>query len=104
MLKNSSHNRGESLEIFHSAKFHSTPSIPILISPALLRLRNLGQLDLVKMYKDKYGWIIEIGEVKSSLLGIASAQKGQKLRVLGSGRFISGLLSARLKFTALVGK
>jgi hypothetical protein len=75
-----------------------------LISPALLRIRNLGQLDLVKISKDKYGRIIEIGEVKSSLLGIESAQKGQKLRLLASGRFISGLLGARLKFTTLVGK
>jgi hypothetical protein len=104
VLKNSSHNRGESLEIFHSSKFHSTPSIPILISPALLRLRNLGQLDLVRISKDKCGWIIEIGEVKSSRLGIESAQKVQKLRLLASGRFISGLFGARLKFTAFVGK
>jgi ribonuclease HII len=104
VLKNSSPSRGESLEIFHSVQFHSSSSIPILISPALLRIRNLGQLDLVKISKDQYGRIIEIGEVKSSPLGIQSAQKGQKLRLLASGRFFSWLIGARLKFTALVGK
>lgn len=101
-LKNFCPHKGESLEVYHSSDFHAH-SIPILISPQVLRSRNLGQIDLLKLVKDQEGWVIEMAEVKSSQLGLDFMQNQQKLRLLGSGKFIAGLLGTRLKFTVLVG-
>jgi hypothetical protein len=86
-LRNSS---GLKKEIQHSLKFHQE-GIPLLISEQLLRSRNLGQLDLVRMRKINSAWIVEIAEVKSSVVGIEMIQRGQKVRIFGAQKFISSL-------------
>jgi len=87
VLRNSS---GLKKEIQHSLTFHQE-GIPLLISEQLLRSRNLGQLDLVRMRKISTGWILEIAEVKSSVVGIEMIQRGQKFRLFGAQKFISSL-------------
>jgi hypothetical protein len=94
--------KGDSLEVYHSSYFHKH-SVPILISPQVLRRRNLGQIDLIKLKRDQVGWVIELAEVKSSHQGLDFMQKHQKFRLLDSAKFVSGLLGTRIKFTALVG-
>lgn len=87
VLRNSS---GLKKEIQHSLKFHQE-GLPLLISEQILRSRNLGQLDLVRMRKISCGWIVEIVEVKSSLVGIEMIQRGQKCRIFGAQKFLSSL-------------
>jgi hypothetical protein len=87
VLRNSS---GLKKEIQHSLTFHQE-GIPLLISEQLLRSRNLGQLDVLRMRKLKSGWVIEILEVKSSEVGLSSFQMGQRKRILDAQKFISAL-------------
>jgi hypothetical protein len=93
---------GYSLEVFHSISFHSN-SIPVLVSAQVLRSRNLGQVDLARIYRDHEGQFIELTEVKSSQIGLHLSQFQQKNRLAGAGKFISGVLGLRIKLTSLVG-
>jgi hypothetical protein len=79
-----------------SEKFHSTGHA-LLVSPQLLRLRNLGQIDLARLREDKGGWIVEIGEVKSSQLGFANMEAHQKGRIMSTQSFLSALFGHRTK-------
>jgi hypothetical protein len=97
VLKNSS---GPKNEIKCSLQFHSK-GIPLLVSPTLLRLRNLGQIDLARVTKDNEGWIVEIGEVKSSIIGVEQMQRGQKKRLFSSQHFLAGLLGHRTRLLSL---
>jgi uncharacterized phosphosugar-binding protein len=94
--------KGYSLEVFHSIPFH-TNSIPVLVSAQVLRSRNLGQVDLARISRDHEGQFVEITEVKSSQIGFHSSQFKQKNRLVGAGKFISGVLGLRIKLTSLVG-
>src|SRR5687768_12976102 len=74
VLKSSS---GLKLEIAHSLNFHHEKSVPLLVSSALLRKRFLGQIDLARLVKDRAGWLLEIGEVKSSDVGVEMLARSQ---------------------------
>lgn len=93
---------GIELEKFHSLKFHCE-GIPLLVSAPLLRLRNLGQVDLARLVKDKEGWLIELAEVKSSEVGEEAMMKFQKKRLFAAQNFLSGIFGHRSKLIRLVG-
>jgi hypothetical protein len=97
VLKNLSGHRNE---IKASLGFHSK-GIPLLVSPSLLRLRNLGQLDLARVIRDSEGWVVEIGEVKSSAMGEEQMQRGQKKRLFSSQHFLAGLFGHRTRLLSL---
>jgi hypothetical protein len=86
---------GPNLEKLKSLEFHAE-GIPLLISPQLLRSRELGQLDLVRM-KKKNGWVIEIAEVKSSVTGVLALERGQRKRIISAGNFLSAIFGAPTK-------
>jgi hypothetical protein len=88
-------------ELFHSKTFHSE-GLPLLISPQLLRERDLGQIDLARLLK-KENWVIEIAEVKSSAMGFEAFQRGQRKRIILAGNFFSGILGYPVRFIRLVG-
>lgn len=96
-LRNSS---GLKQEISISKNFHGE-GIPLLISPLLLRNRNLGQIDVARMKKDNGGWLLEIAEVKSSEMGIAQMELFQKKRLYSSQHFLAGLFGCRTKLISL---
>ncbi len=92
---------GLKAELFHSQKFHSE-GIALLISPQLLRSRDLGQIDIARLNK-KESWILEIAEVKSSAMGFEAFQRGQRKRIILSGNFFSGIFGCPVKFIRLLG-
>ncbi len=85
-----------------SRLFHGT-ALPVLVSSQLLRSRNLGQLDLLRLARDRDGWILEVTEVKSSTTGTEALERGQKKRIHHSMRFLAALFGARTRLTGLVG-
>ena len=93
---------GLSLEILKSRDFHSE-GIPLLISPDLLRKRDLGQLDLVRLQK-KLHWVIEIAEVKSSVTGFYALERGQRKRIISAGNFLSGIFGIPMRFIRILGQ
>ncbi len=84
-----------------SREFHAE-GLPLLISPALLRLRNLGQLDLARLKKDKLGWVLEIGEVKSSAVGEELMERSQLKRLYSAQHFLAGLFGHRTKLLRMI--
>lgn len=86
-----------------SREFHQE-GIPLLVSPALLRSRDLGQIDLARIKKDREGWILEIGEVKSSMVGEEQMERFQKRRLFSSQRFLAGLFGHRTKLVSMIKK
>ncbi len=92
---------GLSLEILKSRDFHSE-GIPLLISPDLLRKRDLGQLDLVRLQKKNH-WTLEIAEVKSSATGVAALERGQRKRIISAGNFLCGIFGCSMKFIRMLG-
>lgn len=91
---------GFKLEKEVSQHFHQE-GIPLLVSPQLLRSRDLGQIDLARLIKDRTGWILEIGEVKSSVVGEEQMLRTQRFRLFASQRFLSGLFGHRSKLLRL---
>lgn len=84
----------------YSHSFHLF-CLPVLVSPQLLRERQLGQLDLVRLKKDQGGWLLEVGEVKSSAVGIESMERAQKKRIKAAQNFLAGIFSARTRLIKL---
>lgn len=99
-LKNFS---GVKLEVDLSLKFHQV-GIPLLVSPTLLRSRNLGQIDLGRITKDRKGWLVEIAEVKSSLVGVVQMQRSQQKRLFGVQQFLAGLFGHRTLLVTMTAK
>lgn len=91
---------GLQLEQKHSLDFHAE-GIPVLVSPQLLRSRDLGQLDLIRLNKDKQGWMLEVAEVKSSQTGAEASLRGQRSRIFSAQNFLSSLLGVRTRFCYL---
>ena len=92
-----------SKELETSRSFHAE-GIPVLVSSSLLRGRDLGQIDVCRFLKDRRGeWFVEVGEVKSSLVGEENLVRGQRRRLLGSLQFLTGLLGVKGKLTRIVG-
>lgn len=87
-------------EILFSKTFHSEGA-PLLVSSLVLRSRDLGQIDLARIRKDKSDWLLEIGEVKSSQVGQEQFLRGQKQRLLNSQKFLSGIFGFRSKLLTL---
>ena len=83
-------------EILFSRTFHSE-GCPLLVSPLILRTRNLGQIDLARVRKDKNDWILEIAEVKSSLIGQEQFLRSQKMRLISAQKFLSGIFGFKSK-------
>jgi hypothetical protein len=102
-LRASKSSSGLKLEIKVSQEFHST-GIPLLVSPHILRFRNLGQIDVARMKKCQNGWEIEIAEIKSSSIGTEMINRGQKKRLILAGQFLSGLFGHSVKLIHLIGK
>lgn len=94
-------NRGLKAEIECSHAFHAD-GIPLLISPLLLRSRDMGQVDLARLRKLEWEWVIEIGEVKSSMMGAESMLRSQRNRLFSTQRFLSGLFSSRSRLIHLI--
>lgn len=89
------------LELEISKEFHSE-GIPLLVSPKLLRARFMGQLDVVRLKKNRSGeWIIEAGEVKSSDTGAEALLRGQRHRLLSAINFLSGIFGYSAKLILL---
>ena len=99
-LKNTS---GLNNELKASVEFHKE-GCPLLISSALLRSRFLGQIDIARIQKDHEGWILEIGEVKSSQTGHEMTIRGQRTRLFAAQKFLSGLFGHRSKLINLIEK
>jgi hypothetical protein len=89
-------------ELKTSELFHQT-GIPLLVSSKILRSRQMGQIDLARLIKEKDGWCVEVGEVKSSQMGSENFERSQKKRLWGAIRFLCGLFGNRGKLTVLVG-
>lgn len=87
-------NQGLQTELKLSIEFHQK-GVPLLVSSSLLRSRSLGQIDLARITYDREGWVIEVGEVKSSQMGIEQMERSQKRRLYSSQRFLSGLFGHR---------
>lgn len=99
-LKASKNSLGLKTELHFSQNFH-IEGIPLLVSAQILRVRTLGQIDLARLKKDSTGWIIEIGEVKSSKTGAQTILRSQRQRLLNAQRFLSGLFGHRSKLIIL---
>ncbi|MGE3608170.1 MAG: hypothetical protein AB7I27_01185 [Bacteriovoracaceae bacterium] len=97
-LKNSS---APLSEIKSSLEFHSQ-GIALLVSPHLLRERGLGQIDLARISKTKRGWLLEIGEVKSSEVGLEEMEKFQLKRLYSTQNFLSALFGFSSKLIRLI--
>jgi hypothetical protein len=91
---------GLKLEQEFSRQFHSQ-GVPVLVSPALLRERQLGQLDLVSLNKTRGGWILEVGEVKSSMLGLENMQRAQLNRIRCAQNFLAGIFGVHTRLQRL---
>lgn len=87
-------------EIECSKSFHRE-GCPLLVSPDILRKRFLGQIDLARLKKDREGWVLEIGEVKSSEIGEEMMLRGQRARLFHAQKFLSGLFGHRSKLVCL---
>jgi hypothetical protein len=92
---------GLALERERSREFHAD-GLPLLVSPKLLRSRELGQLDLARM-KKKESWILEVAEVKTSSVGDEALERGQRKRIVNAAKFLSGIFGCPVKFIRLVG-
>lgn len=89
-------------ELSQSKTYHQE-GIPLLVSPLLLRKRELGQIDLARVTKDRTGnWLIEIGEVKSSEIGVEMMVRSQRKRLFSAQIFLSGLFGHRSKLIRLI--
>jgi hypothetical protein len=99
-LRESKNTSGPKVEREMSKIFHAQ-GFTLLVSSQLLRKRMMGQLDLARMVKDKSGWIIEIGEVKSSTIGEEMMIRGQRRRLFGAQKFLSGLFGYRSRLIPL---
>ena len=93
-------NQGLQAELQLSIDFHQK-GIPLLVSSSLLRSRQLGQIDLARISVDREGWLIEIGEVKSSQVGIEQMERSQKKRLFSSQRFLTGIFGHRSRLLSL---
>ena len=86
---------GEFFELYASKVFHQR-GVPILVSPLLLRKRDLGQIDLcVKSEKSFIAAECKLGEGRVSLV--------QRKRLLKSLKFISFLFNEDVKLELLYG-
>lgn len=84
-------------ELSVSIAFH-LEGVALLVSPQLLRQRSMGQLDLVRLRKERSGqWIIEILEVKSSVVGEEMLMRGQRGRLHSSQNFLSSVFGVPSK-------
>jgi hypothetical protein len=97
-LKNTS---GLKAEKKASLTFHYE-GIPLLVSAQLLRKRNLGQIDLARLKKDREGWILEVGEVKSSEVGVKQMEIRQASRIISSQNFLAKIFGFRTKLIRIV--
>jgi hypothetical protein len=63
----------------------------------------MGQIDLARISKTKTGRFIEVGEVKSSIVGIEAIERSQKARLYASCNFLGKIFSLGVKLIKLVG-
>lgn len=92
---------GHKLEICLSKSFHHEFCLPLLVSQNLLRRRNLGQIDLARLIKDKNEWLLEIGEVKSSTTGQQQMERLQKLRLYSTQSFLGAIFGYHSRLIVL---
>jgi hypothetical protein len=84
-----------------SLTFHAE-GIPLLVSPELLRKRFLGQIDVARIRKDRTDWIIEVGEVKSSEVGIKQMEFSQTSRLFSAQNFLAKIFGYRTKLIRII--
>ena len=95
-------NQGLHTELKVSIDFHQK-GVPLLVSSTLLRSRSLGQIDLARITYDREGWMIEIGEVKSSQMGVEQMERSQRKRLYSAQNFLAGLFGHRTSLRTLNG-
>jgi hypothetical protein len=93
-------NPGLEVEKKFSKSFHSE-GIAVLVSPKILRQRQLGQLDLVRLKKNPSGWLLEVGEVKSSAMGVENMLRAQRSRIFSAQNFLAGIFGAHTRLIKL---
>lgn len=72
--------------------------MPLLVSSQLLRERSMGQIDLARLRKERNSqWVLEIMEVKSSIVGEEMLIRGQRSRLYSSQNFLSSLFGISSK-------
>jgi hypothetical protein len=98
VLKNTS--KGNQLEKKISVPFHQE-GLPLLISPHVLRIRGLGQIDLARFVKTPET-TLEICEVKSSEVGYESMRL-QRRRLQRAAGFLGAVFGKTIKFIVKVG-
>lgn len=54
------------------------------------------------MKKDREGWTVEVGEVKSSEMGQEMMERFQKKRIHSAQNFLAGIFGVRTKLISLV--
>lgn len=92
--------KGLALEQKISQGFHAN-RIPVLVSARLLRERNLGQLDLVALEKKNNNWILEVAEVKSSVMGVENLARSQYKRIREAQNFLAGIFGVATRLRHL---
>jgi thymidylate synthase ThyX len=98
VLKNSS---GLKAEKEASRSFH-LEGTPLLVSSQLLRKRFLGQIDVARLRRDRDGWIIEVGEVKSSQVGVKQMEIRQVSRIISAQNFLAKIFGFRTKLIRII--
>ena len=61
-------------------------------------------MDLAVLIKDSAGFLLNLAEVKSSLVGVASLKDKQGRRLQNASNFLGSLIGARVRLITLVGK
>jgi len=92
--------KGLMAEITISKTFHSEHTA-LLVSSQVLRSRQMGQIDLARFIRTQSGWLIEVGEVKSSSMGIFNSQRTQIRRLALSQQFLSGIFGCKVRLQYL---
>ena len=85
--------KGDTLEAKSTKYFHQK-GVPALISPIVLRSKDLGQIDIAYLEKSSNkAWVLKIIEIKSSIY----PDRAQVKRLLGTQDYLSRLLEIESK-------
>ncbi len=100
--KNSSHNKGQLTEQKVSETFHSK-GVGLLISSKTLRARGCGQVDIARILKINENLIIEVGEVKSSIIARKCVTIKQLQRLKKTLTLIASVFSKQVRLVIIDG-
>ena len=86
------HKKGLEFEAEFTKKYHCD-HLPLLISPQLLRKLNLGQIDAAKVFKCQGKSIVELVELKTSIM----PTKKQFRRLMKTREYLSWVFEREVK-------